>query len=326
MAFPRWAIPMAALLTASGVVLTACGEERPGLQLNTGSGAQQSPPADPSADPSADPAEAVPPATLSAAKVRIGRVVTDQEGRTLYRFDKDTAKPPASTCTEKDCAEAWPPVMTGQGQVNVRGVDQNLVGKVRRPDGQWQVTLGGWPLYRFAQDKQPGDVKGQGKSGTWYAAAPDGKKAAEPQQQEEPQQEQGGDDRWAGWTVLKVRKDPRLGTIVTDGKGRVMYRFDKDRPKTTNCYGDCKKAWPVVQFTNWKKLKVEGIDRDLVDFIERKDDGTCQVTIDGWPMYYYAEDEQPGDAKGQGAQNVWWVVSPQGDKITAGSGGGGYGY
>ncbi|MFC5750393.1 SCO0930 family lipoprotein [Actinomadura rugatobispora] len=319
MEFPRWALPVAAVLTTSGVFLTACGQEPAGT-LNSGAGSRQSPAADPSDDPS-DPPPAQ-PATLEAADVeRIGRVVTDKEGRTLYRFDKDTARPPASNCTDQACAEAWPPVMTGQGQIEVKGVDENLVGKVRRPDGAWQVTLGGWPLYRFAQDDGPGDVKGQGKSNAWFAAAPDGKKATAPQQAQ-PDRNEGGGDRWAGWTVVKVRQDPQLGPIVTDGKGRVMYRFDKDRPKTTTCFGACKKAWPVVTFTNWKKLKVEGVDRDLVDFIERRDDGSCQLTINGWPMYYYAEDEQPGDATGQGAQNVWWVVSPQGKKITTDAGGG----
>ncbi|MFI0353014.1 SCO0930 family lipoprotein [Actinomadura sp. 9N407] len=318
MEFPRWAIPVAAVMSASGLLLTGCGQETTGTQ-NAGAGSRQSPAADPSADPSAEPE--VKPATLEVANVdELGKVVTDGEGRTLYRFDKDTSRPPASTCADA-CAKAWPPVMTGQGEVELKGVDENLIGKVRRPDGQWQVTLGGWPLYRYAKDASPGDVKGQGVGDTWYAAAPDGKKAAA-----QPQREQGGEDeggRWAGWTVIKVKQDPALGLIVTDGKGRVMYRFDKDRVKKTNCFGDCKKAWPPVPFTNWKKVKVEGVDRKRVGFIERKGDPACQLTINGWPMYYFAKDEQAGDTKGQGVQNVWWAVSPQGNRITTAVGGGG---
>jgi predicted lipoprotein with Yx(FWY)xxD motif len=95
-----------------------------------------------------------------------------------------------------------------------------------------------------------------------------------------------------------------------------MYRFDKDRARTTNCYGDCKKAWPPVIFTSWKKLRVEGVDRDLVGFIEREDDGNCQLTIGGRPMYYFGKDDNAGETKGQGVQGVWWVVSPQGERIT----------
>ncbi|MFD0854675.1 hypothetical protein ACFQ07_20725, partial [Actinomadura adrarensis] len=134
-----------------------------------------------------------------------------------------------------------------------------------------------------------------------------------------------GGDRWAGWTVVDVRRDPRLGMIVTDGKGRVMYRFDKDRKRVTNCSGACKKAWPPVTFTRWNKLRVTGVDRDLVNFIERKDDGTCQLTIAGWPMYYFAKDQSPGETNGQGVQNVWWTVAPDGDRVTTAPGSAAYG-
>ncbi|GAA4089638.1 SCO0930 family lipoprotein [Actinomadura miaoliensis] len=327
MHIPRWATPAAAV-AASGVLLTGCGKVPAGQQANAGVGATQAAPDPARQDPSAEPSPTVTPPVLQAAGVsRLGKVVTDGAGRTLYRFDRDTARPPASTCMDS-CAKTWPPVQATQGAVQVDGVDQRLVGKVKRPDGSWQVTLGGWPLYRYAKDESPGEVKGQGVGGAWFAAAPDGKKAAggqrERQQDGGDDGDDGGRDRWAGWTVVNVRKDPRLGMIVTDGQGRVMYRFDKDRPKVTNCFGQCKKAWPVVKFTNWKKLKVEGVDRSRIGFIERKDDGSCQLTINGWPMYYFAKDEKPGDTKGQGVQNVWWVVSPQGAKITKSAGGSGY--
>lgn len=318
MKFPRWAIPVAAALTASGMVLAACGQETAGKQQNA-AGAKTQPQADPPAEPPASPAPE--PTTLEIANVtKLGKVVTDGDGRTLYRFDNDTARPPASTCADA-CAKAWPPVWAGAAETKVDGVEQSLVGKVRRPDGKWQVTLAGWPLYRYAKDKAPGDVKGQGVGGTWYAASPTGKKATAKQT----------GNRWKGWTVVKARKDPKLGMILTDGKGRTLYRFDKDtdKPPTTNCFGDCKKAWPPAVFKGWKKLKLEGVDRKLVDFIERKDDGKCQLTIDGWPMYYYEKDEQPGDVNGQGVGGVWWATTPTGKRAAlTGSGGGndtGYG-
>ncbi|MFG1997757.1 hypothetical protein ACGFNU_01265 [Spirillospora sp. NPDC048911] len=334
MRFPRWAIPAAAALTASGVLLTACGQETAGKKQNTSAGSAQQvqQPQVPANEPAA-PAET---ASLEVASVnKIGKVVTDGEGRTLYRFDKDTARPPASTCVEA-CAQAWPPVMAGQQAVQVKGVDESLVGKVKRADGTWQVTLGGWPLYRYAKDQSPGDVKGQAVQGTWYAAAPTGKKAVakEAQPSQPPQQGNGGGNGnggggWAGWTTIKVRMDQKLGMIVTDGKGRTMYRFDKDKPKVSNCSGDCRAKWPIVTFNGFKKLKVSGVDRSLISFIERSDGkpGECQLLINGWPMYYFAKDAKAGDTKGQAVQNVWWVVSPEGKKITtkAGGGDGGYG-
>ncbi|RKS79783.1 putative lipoprotein with Yx(FWY)xxD motif [Actinomadura pelletieri DSM 43383] len=315
MKIPRWAIPAAAALTASGLLLTACGQENPRSRQNA---AGTQPQAEPSAEPSPSPVPE--PTTLEVANVtRLGKVVTDGDGRTLYRFDDDTARPPASTCADA-CAKTWPPVSASDAATRVDGVDQSLVGKVKRPDGKWQVTLAGWPLYRYAKDDGPGDVKGQGVGGTWFAASPTGKKALA-----KPTPAQTG-DRWKGWTVVKTRNDPKLGIILTDGKGRTMYRFDKDTPKppTTNCFGACKKAWPPVTFTTWKKLKLEGVDRKLVSFIERKDDGTCQLTVNGWPMYYYEQDEQPGDVKGQGVGGVWWATTPTGTRAATTGTGGGY--
>ncbi|GAA4238223.1 SCO0930 family lipoprotein [Actinomadura meridiana] len=323
MKIPRWAIPAAAAVTASGLVLAACGQESPGRQQNAGARAQAAPPAKPSAPPAPEPT------TLGVANVtRLGKVVTDDAGRTLYRFDNDTARPPASTCADA-CAKAWPPVSASEAATRVNGVDPSLVGKVRRADGTWQVTLGGWPLYRYAKDGAPGDIKGQGVGKAWYAASPTGMKALAKRTETV--------DRWKGWTVVKTQNDPKLGLILTDGKGRTLYRFDKDTPKppTTTCFSACKKAWPPAVFKGWKKLRLEGVDRKRVDFIERKDDGKCQLTINGWPMYYYEKDERPGDVKGQGVGGVWWATTPTGTRAantgtgmgmgTGSGGGGGYG-
>ena len=107
----------------------------------------------------------------------VGQVLTDQNGMTLYRFDKDTAKPPKSNC-DGDCAKAWPP-MLATGDVQVQGVDKNIVGKVTRSDGTEQITVGGWALYRYAKDTKAGDATGQGVGGAWYAANAKGGKAGQ---------------------------------------------------------------------------------------------------------------------------------------------------
>ncbi|KIF72967.1 hypothetical protein QR77_01065 [Streptomyces sp. 150FB] len=98
---------------------------------------------------------------------------------TLYRFDKDTAKPSASNCND-DCAATWPPVTIVEGgNVYLAGVDPKQVGAVRRQDGQVQVTVGGWPVYRYSGDNGPGDANGQGIGGTWFAVGPTGEKSAQ---------------------------------------------------------------------------------------------------------------------------------------------------
>ncbi|MGW4128599.1 hypothetical protein [Amycolatopsis japonica] len=104
-------------------------------------------------------------------------VVVNGAGLTLYRFDKDTAKPSKSTCNG-DCAKTWPPVLVSPGsKIFLAGVKKSAVGTVERSDGTRQVTIGGWPVYRFAKDTRPGDTKGQGVGGTWFGVTPKGQKA-----------------------------------------------------------------------------------------------------------------------------------------------------
>ncbi|MBR7678887.1 hypothetical protein KDA82_39280, partial [Streptomyces daliensis] len=99
---------------------------------------------------------------------------------TLYRFDKDTATPSKSNC-EGECATTWPPVVVSpRGKIFIDGIDESAIGTVKRSDGTLQVTIGGWPVYRFSKDLRPGDTNGQGVGGTWFGVTPDGQKAGEP--------------------------------------------------------------------------------------------------------------------------------------------------
>ncbi len=122
---------------------------------------------------------------LKAAKAgALDPVVVNGAGLTLYRFDKDTAKPSKSAC-DGDCAKAWPPVLVTSGsKVFLAGIKKSAVGTVKRADGTLQLTVGGWPAYRFAKDTKPGDTLGQGVGGTWFGLAPNGQKAQGGQQEE----------------------------------------------------------------------------------------------------------------------------------------------
>jgi predicted lipoprotein with Yx(FWY)xxD motif len=106
---------------------------------------------------------------------KMGKVVTDANGWVLYRFDKDTAKPAPATACSGTCATVWPPVLT-DGNPIVEGMPASLVGTITRDDGATQLTLAGWPLYRYIGDPKPGAWKGQLVNGTWFVIAPDGKK------------------------------------------------------------------------------------------------------------------------------------------------------
>jgi predicted lipoprotein with Yx(FWY)xxD motif len=104
----------------------------------------------------------------------MGNVVTDAKHWILYRFDKDSANPSKSACTGT-CAEVWPPLLTDGGPelTNIHG---QAVATIRRADGGLQVTIGGWPVYRYIGDKTPGTWKGQNVGGKWFVIKPDGTK------------------------------------------------------------------------------------------------------------------------------------------------------
>ncbi|MEV4642532.1 hypothetical protein AB0J80_34835 [Actinoplanes sp. NPDC049548] len=115
---------------------------------------------------------------LTAARAGdLDPVLVNGAGLTLYRFDKDNANPSKATCNG-DCAAKWPPVTVKPGgRIFIAGVARKKVGVVKRDDGRLQITVGGWPVYRFAQDTEPGDTKGQGIGDTWFGVRPDGGKA-----------------------------------------------------------------------------------------------------------------------------------------------------
>ncbi|MGK5678465.1 COG4315 family predicted lipoprotein [Actinoplanes sp. URMC 104] len=131
-------------------------------------------PGDPNAAPELSAEESTD--SLTGTKVaRMGKVVVNDEGFVLYRFDKDGNNPAKSNCVG-DCAETWPPALTDDGKPTLKGVDSKLVGTVARADGTKQLTLKGWPLYTYVGDKKPGAWKGQNVNGTWFVIQPDGAK------------------------------------------------------------------------------------------------------------------------------------------------------
>lgn len=106
-----------------------------------------------------------------------------------------------------------------------------------------------------------------------------------------------------------------LGEIVVDAEGRTVYVFDRDTAGSGSsaCEGTCLDNWPAVTADD-PSPDVAGVSGE-VGTIERGD-GTRQVTLDGMPLYTYAGDADPGDVTGQGVQGVWWVVSPDGAKVS----------
>ena len=114
------------------------------------------------------------PKTVKTVKIaNLGTVLATGGGLTLYRFTSD--KKGTSSCSGA-CAALWPPLLVAgtAKPTGTAGVSASKLGTIRRSNGQEQVTYGGFPLYRYAADTQPGQAKGEGLEGTWFAVAGSG--------------------------------------------------------------------------------------------------------------------------------------------------------
>src|SRR5689334_8413461 len=100
-------------------------------------------------------------AAVRVANSRLGKILVDSQGRTLYLFQKDSGT--KSACTGA-CATAWPPLTTTGKPTVGSGASASLIGTIARSGGAAQVTYNGHPLYLFVMDKKPGDTNGEGKT------------------------------------------------------------------------------------------------------------------------------------------------------------------
>jgi predicted lipoprotein with Yx(FWY)xxD motif len=117
-------------------------------------------------------------ATVRVANSRLGKILVDSGGHTLYLFKKDSGK--RSACFGA-CATFWPPLRVNGKPTVGSGARASLIGTTTRSDGARQVTYNGHPLYRFAQDKKPGNTNGEGVNafgGRWFAVSASGKQVA----------------------------------------------------------------------------------------------------------------------------------------------------
>lgn len=114
-------------------------------------------------------------------------------------------------------------------------------------------------------------------------------------------------------TVMVAETD--LGEILVDGEGRTLYLFTPDEQGPSTCTADCLANWPSL---TGPAAAGEGVDESLLGTAARPDDGSEQVTYNGWPLYYFAADPNPGDINGQGVGDIWFVVDAAGEAVPAG--------
>lgn len=115
--------------------------------------------------------------------------------------------------------------------------------------------------------------------------------------------------------LVKVARDSDLGPILVDSEGMTLYLYSRDELGVSNCYDMCEMRWPILRPpADGEPTGSSEIDGEL-GVIDRRD-GTKQVTYNDIPLYYWYQDEEPGDTKGQAVGGVWWIVAPGTDEIT----------
>jgi predicted lipoprotein with Yx(FWY)xxD motif len=97
--------------------------------------------------------------------------------------------------------------------------------------------------------------------------------------------------------------DTPKGKALVDGAGMTLYRYDRDNAGTSSCDGVCANNWPPFHAAADAKPQADWT------VVTRKDGGK-QWAYKGKPLYTFYKDGDPGDAKGDGVNNVWHIAAP----------------
>lgn len=119
-----------------------------------------------------------------------------------------------------------------------------------------------------------------------------------------------------GEVALNLAESAEHGQYLVDGAGMALYMFVPDAQSASTCYDDCATNWPPLTVVSADTVPAlgEGLDAVLVGTVER-DDGTVQVTYNGWPLYRFAGDTEAAQTNGQSVGGNWFLVDPVGEAV-----------
>jgi predicted lipoprotein with Yx(FWY)xxD motif len=288
-------LPAVFITAAALTTTTACGVLSAGSPGAAPSGSVSFPPSAPSSASAAASAGALSaaPATASlrAESTGAGTVLATGTGLSLYWYTGDRKSSGTSSCTGS-CAVTWPPLIAPV-QVPAGVKLAGPVGSITRLDGTQQVTIDGYPIYRYNGDTRPGDVVGNGIAGLWHVVNVNGPQAVRVQ--------------GTGHGRLLLVEHTAAGWVLASPHGLTVYYYTADHPGSglSACTGGCSRTWPPV-------LAPDRIPAGLMlagplGFIIRPD-GMRQLTINGYPVYRYDGDKAPGQARGNGIAGAWHVI------------------
>lgn len=119
-----------------------------------------------------------------------------------------------------------------------------------------------------------------------------------------------------GQTTIKATISDNYGPILVDADGVALYLYmnDTQNGDASACTDEeCTSEWTPLT-TQGEPVAGAGTVQNLLGTITRED-GTMQVTYNGWPLYYSSLDNGAGSTNGQGDENLWFLVAPSGKAI-----------
>ena len=98
-------------------------------------------------------------------------------------------------------------------------------------------------------------------------------------------------------------------TVLTSAKGFTLYSFAPDTSTMSKCNGTCAQNWPPLP----GPATAPGVTGTFGTI--KRSDGSTQATFDGHPLYTFADDTAPGQARGNNLElngGLWHDVPASG--------------
>jgi predicted lipoprotein with Yx(FWY)xxD motif len=232
----------------------------------------------------------VQPTVMLRNDATLGNILTDNQGRTLYFFARDTKG--ISQCAG-GCLNRWPLFNVEEIILPAGGVLIDADFGTTGDGASKQVTYKGRPLYYYAPNND-GVVEASNQTGgenfgtVWYVAKPDYSLMVASAQLV------GQDGKNYTSAYVEGTGNTRY---FTDQAGRTLYIFMNDSENTntfTTANFSNDGVWPIFH------VAIEHLPTGMnaSDFGEIDVHGRTQLTYKGWPVYYFGQDQAQGDNKG----------------------------
>jgi len=124
-----------------------------------------------------------------------------------------------------------------------------------------------------------------------------------------------GSEPMAAAPFVQVMETAEYGEVLVDAECWALYMFVPDSEGESTCTEGCAAAWPPLLVPEGAVPPLaDELDPSLFSVVEHPEQGPM-LKVGDWPLYYFASDTGPGVFNGQGANDVWWVVAPDGTPI-----------